>query len=97
MIIPTYPCNAARSKCCFESNPSIRHRMTRDELFATIRKAYAEFPGLRVPDAAAHIKVLTRIAEHVGDRAFARQLASRPATALVSKYTDLAERTFHRR
>jgi hypothetical protein len=52
-----------------------------------------------VPDAtAAHMKVLTRIAEHIGDRAFTRQLASRKAAALVAKYTDLAQRKFdHRR
>jgi organic radical activating enzyme len=46
-IIPTYRCTAACSECCFESNPSIRHRMPRAELFATIQKAHSEFPGLR--------------------------------------------------
>jgi hypothetical protein len=46
-IIPTYRCNAACAECCFESNPSIRHRMTRDDLFAIIHKAHREFPGLR--------------------------------------------------
>lgn len=46
-IIPTYRCNAACPECCFESNPSIRHRMTRDQLLAIIEKAHAEFPRLR--------------------------------------------------
>lgn len=46
-IIPTYRCNAACTECCFESNPTIKHRMTRDELFSSIHKIKSEFPRVR--------------------------------------------------
>lgn len=47
-----------------------------------------------LPNAVTHLKVLSQIAEHIGDRAFARQLASPTVAALVSKYTDMAQRRF---
>jgi len=46
-IIPTYRCNASCTECCFESYPSIRHRMTRADLLSIIQKVGAEFPRVR--------------------------------------------------
>ena len=46
-IIPTYRCNAACTECCFESNPSIRHRMNRADLLSIIGKVATEFPRVR--------------------------------------------------
>jgi organic radical activating enzyme len=46
-IIPTYRCNASCTECCFESNPSIRHRMTRADLLSIIQKVATEFPRVR--------------------------------------------------
>lgn len=46
-IIPTYRCNASCKECCFESNPSIRHTMTRDNLLSIIHKIKSEFPRVR--------------------------------------------------
>ena len=46
-IIPTYRCNASCRECCFESNPSIKHRMTWDDLSSTIHKVKSEFPHVR--------------------------------------------------
>jgi MoaA/NifB/PqqE/SkfB family radical SAM enzyme len=46
-IIPTYRCNASCTECCFESNPSIRHRMTRADLLSIIQKVAADFPRVR--------------------------------------------------
>jgi MoaA/NifB/PqqE/SkfB family radical SAM enzyme len=46
-IIPTYRCNASCKECCFESNPYIKHRMTRDELLSVIQKVKIEFPNVR--------------------------------------------------
>jgi len=40
-----------------------------------------------------HMSVLRRIAEHLGDKAFARQVASQKVEDIVAKYTDLAQRT----
>jgi hypothetical protein len=41
--------------------------------------------------AATHMRMLTRIAERIGDRAFARKLASPRSVAMIAKYTALAE------
>lgn len=45
-ILPTYRCNAACAECCFESNPRIRHRMTRAEMLALIDRLPIDFPDL---------------------------------------------------
>ena len=46
-IIPTHRCNAACKECCFESNPHIRHRMTREQLLTTIRSVKESFPDIQ--------------------------------------------------
>lgn len=47
-ILPTYRCNAACEQCCFESNPNIKHRLSRDELLNSIREAKSSFPALKL-------------------------------------------------
>ena len=46
-ILPTYRCNAACRECCFESDPTIKHRMSRDELLTLISRVRAELPSVR--------------------------------------------------
>lgn len=46
-ILPTYQCNAACAECCFESNPSIKHRMSRKELLSIIRRIPTELPKVK--------------------------------------------------
>jgi hypothetical protein len=41
---------------------------------------------------AQHLRVLRRIAEHLGDKAFARQVASQKVEDIIAKYNDLAQR-----
>ena len=38
------------------------------------------------------MKVLSKIAEHVGGGAFARQVASKRVESIVAKYTELVQR-----
>jgi hypothetical protein len=38
-----------------------------------------------------HMKVLTQIAEHLGDKAFSRQVASRRVEDIVAKYAELTQ------
>lgn len=47
-ILPTYRCNAACEQCCFESNPRVDGRLTRKELFDVIKRAKADFAGLKM-------------------------------------------------
>jgi MoaA/NifB/PqqE/SkfB family radical SAM enzyme len=46
-IIPTHRCNASCKECCFESNPHIRHRMTREQLLTSIHNVKDSFPDTR--------------------------------------------------
>lgn len=46
-ILPTYRCNAACRECCFESNPTIKHRMSREQLLELIRRVPQDFPNAR--------------------------------------------------
>lgn len=46
-ILPTYRCNAACRECCFESDPSIKHRMTRRDILGLIQRIRAELPRVR--------------------------------------------------
>ncbi len=46
-ILPTYRCNAACAECCFESNPSIKHRMTRQDILDLISRIPKEMPHVR--------------------------------------------------
>lgn len=46
-ILPTYRCTAACEQCCFESNPRIKGRLSREELFDVISRAHQEFSALR--------------------------------------------------
>ncbi|RKG82743.1 radical SAM protein [Corallococcus exercitus] len=46
-ILPTYRCNAACAECCFESNPSIKHRMTRADLLRLVERVRTELPGVK--------------------------------------------------
>ena len=48
--------------------------------------------GLPLADKAQHMKVLSQIAEHLGDKAFAKQVATKSVEDLVAKYIALAER-----
>jgi len=46
-ILPTYRCNAACRECCFESEPTIKHRMSKDDLLTLIRRIRTELPRVR--------------------------------------------------
>ncbi len=46
-IIPTHRCNAACKECCFESNPHIQQRMTREQLLTAIRDIRENFPDTK--------------------------------------------------
>jgi hypothetical protein len=46
-ILPTYRCNAACRECCFESDPTIKHRMSKDDLLTLIRRIRTELPRVR--------------------------------------------------
>lgn len=48
--------------------------------------------GAPALDKARHMKVLSQIAEHLGDKAFAKQLTSKKAQDLVARYTELVQR-----
>lgn len=47
-ILPTYRCNAACSQCCFESNPTVQGRLSREEIFDIIKRAKEDFSSLRL-------------------------------------------------
>lgn len=47
-ILPTYRCNAACEQCCFESNPDVEGRLSREELFGIIEAAKNDFASLRM-------------------------------------------------
>jgi organic radical activating enzyme len=46
-ILPTCRCNAACSECCFESNPFVKHRMSRASILEFIDRIPAELPRVR--------------------------------------------------
>jgi hypothetical protein len=47
--------------------------------------------GAPVLDKTQHMRVLTQIAEHLGDKAFSRQVASKRVEEIVAKYTELTQ------
>jgi hypothetical protein len=47
--------------------------------------------GAPMLDKTQHMKVLTQIAEHLGDKAFSRQVASRRVEEIVAKYAELTQ------
>jgi len=47
-ILCTYQCTAACRQCCFESNPSIRGRLTKDTIIARIMEAKRVFSNLKL-------------------------------------------------
>ena len=46
-ILPTYQCSAACRNCCFGSNPSIKHRLSLEEMIDYIEQA-ADIPSIRM-------------------------------------------------
>lgn len=46
-ILPTYRCTAACEQCCFGSNPKLRERLSREEIFDAIEQANTAFTTLR--------------------------------------------------
>lgn len=47
-FITTYRCTAACVQCCFESSPTVKGRLSRDEMIAALRDAKGSFPSLSV-------------------------------------------------
>jgi len=47
--------------------------------------------GAPVLDKTRHMTVLTQIAEHLGDKAFSRQVASKKVEEIVAKYSELTQ------
>lgn len=47
-ILPTYRCTAACQDCCFESNPTIKKRLTKEELFFVIDKIMDSLPTVKL-------------------------------------------------
>jgi 4Fe-4S single cluster domain len=47
-IIPTYRCTAQCTQCCFESNPTLRHRLSLETINSRIDDAVRSFPDLEV-------------------------------------------------
>ena len=47
-ILPTYRCNAACEQCCFESNPDVEGRLSRQEIFDIIEGAKRDFATLKM-------------------------------------------------
>uniref|UniRef100_UPI0036DD0A07 radical SAM protein n=1 Tax=Photorhabdus sp. RM322S TaxID=3342825 RepID=UPI0036DD0A07 len=47
-VITTYTCNAACKECCFECNPSVKARLSLDEIKQFITHSKANFPGLKL-------------------------------------------------
>jgi hypothetical protein len=47
-IIPTYRCTAQCDQCCFESNPTLRHRLSLETIKSRIDEAVHSFPDLQV-------------------------------------------------
>jgi mannitol/fructose-specific phosphotransferase system IIA component len=48
--------------------------------------------GAPTLDKAQHLKVLSQIAAHLGDRSFSRKVASQSAEEVIAKYNELARR-----
>lgn len=46
-ILPTYRCTAACEQCCFGSNPKLKERLSREEIFDAIEQANTAFTTLR--------------------------------------------------
>lgn len=47
-FITTYRCTAACVQCCFESSPTVKGRLSRDEMIAALHDAKRSFPSLSV-------------------------------------------------
>lgn len=47
-ILVTYGCTAACEQCCFESNPSIKHRLSLSQIKESIDAAKVAFPALKL-------------------------------------------------
>jgi mannitol/fructose-specific phosphotransferase system IIA component (Ntr-type) len=47
--------------------------------------------GVPVADKTQHLKVLTQIAEHLGDKAFSKQVASKSVQDIIAKYSELTQ------
>lgn len=47
-FITTYRCTAACVQCCFESSPTVKGRLSRDEMIAALHDARDSFPSLSV-------------------------------------------------
>jgi Radical SAM superfamily len=47
-IIPTYRCTAQCAQCCFESNPTLSHRLSLETIKSRIDDAVNSFPDLEV-------------------------------------------------
>jgi len=45
-IITTYTCNAACEECCFECNPSVKHRLSLREMLQVIEDSIAAYPSI---------------------------------------------------
>lgn len=47
-FITTYRCTAACVQCCFESSPTVKGRLSRDEMITALHDAKGSFPSLSV-------------------------------------------------
>lgn len=47
-IITTYRCNAACKECCFESNPTVKGRLSLDEIKNYINQAFISYSNLEL-------------------------------------------------
>lgn len=45
-VITTYTCNAACEECCFECNPTVKHRLSFEEIATFIKNSVAEYPSI---------------------------------------------------
>ncbi len=47
-IITTYTCNAACEECCFECNPSVKHRLSLEDMKNFINESKIRYPTLEI-------------------------------------------------
>ena len=47
-FITTYRCTAACAQCCFESSPTVRGRLSKDEMISALHDVKSNFPSLSV-------------------------------------------------
>ncbi|MFT5757503.1 MAG: MoaA/NifB/PqqE/SkfB family radical SAM enzyme [Alteromonadaceae bacterium] len=47
-VITTYRCNAACKECCFESNPTVKGRLSLKQIKENIQQAYDTYPDLEL-------------------------------------------------